>query len=61
MFKNKKNTFCFTFSLQIYVSYDRIYLSRFSTVVVRMHGKHERRVRFSQLAPLTNLFELFEL
>ena len=45
-------------SIDIEKEYGMLYLSRFSTVAVQMHGKHQRTVQFCQSAPVGNLSEL---
>ena len=41
--------------------YDKINTRRYSLVVKQILGKDQRTVQFCLSAPLTNLFELFEL
>lgn len=46
------------FIVAFFYEYGMLYLSRFSTVAVQMHGKHQRTVQFCQSAPVGNLSEL---
>lgn len=50
------NTILYFFSL-----YDNMVLCRYSIVAIQVLGKDQRQVQFLLSAPLTNLFELFEL